>query len=185
MKLRKLLKEKKEEILDKWFELLAKTYPQETAELMMRKRKSLFSTPLQRFESPAEYLFTTGLGKILDEITKEKIDWKEVDKALDDILRLRSLQDFTPSQAISFVFFLKGIVKSYSENLEEYVKFEPILDTLACRAFDVYMKCREDLYERRVAEVKAFKDMAMRALERVNLAYHDLEKKYEELRKKH
>jgi len=188
MSLVNILKENKKQILDEWFELLAKTYPRETAQLMIKKRKSLFKSPLERFQSPAEYLFVTGLERIFDAIIKEEVNWEEIEGALDDILRLRSIQDFTPSRAVSFVFFLKGIIKNYAERhggIQEFLEFEMRIDALACKAFDIYMQCREDLYERRVAEVKALRDMAMKALERAGVAYYELEKQPEELRKKH
>ena len=73
---------------------------------------------------------------------------------------MRAVQDFTPSQAIVFVYLLKDILRqeaapeAKSEEVREgLAALEARLDRLALMAFDVYMECRERLHRIRVNEV--------------------------------
>ena len=45
------------------------------------------------------------------------------------------------------------------------------IDALALRAFDVYMGCREQVYELRVNEVKRMRERAFRLLEQTDRVY--------------
>ena len=83
------------------------------------------------------------------------------------IIRIRSIQDFTASQAVAFTFKLKDVIReelagkmqgrpadAQSRLREELHAFETRIDELSLLAFDVYMKCREKLYEIRTNEIK-------------------------------
>jgi hypothetical protein len=88
------------------------------------------------------------------------------------MIRIRAVQDFLPSKAIGFVFLLKRVIQ---EELgrevrerglgEELLDFERQIDDLALLAFDVYMQCREKIFEVRIREVKAEKEAAFKLLE--------------------
>jgi len=97
---------------------------------------------------------------------------------LDNIIRIKAIQDFTPSQAISFIFDLKKIVREEfkSDNSgfedrisEELSKLDSRIDNLALEAFDIYMKCREKIYDLRAKE---FQDKTFRLLQMANLIYN-------------
>ncbi len=47
----------------------------------------------------------------------------------------------------------------------EWLNFESKIDELASVAFDIYMKCREKIYELRLSEAKAEGERAFRLLE--------------------
>ena len=51
------------------------------------------------------------------------------------------------------------------------MKFESRIDKLAFLAFDIYMKCREKVYEIRVNEIKSERENAIKLLERASLMY--------------
>jgi hypothetical protein len=100
------------------------------------------------------------------------MDAEKVCSALEEIVKIRSIQDFTPAQALSFVFSLKQVIREElkgeldAARLAELVQFEAQIDQLALFAFDVYVKCRERLYEIRVSEVKRSVSGLMRRLNR-------------------
>jgi hypothetical protein len=48
------------------------------------------------------------------------------------------------------------------------LKLESRIDELALLAFEIYMQCREKIYECRVNEVKGQREIAMKLLERTN-----------------
>ena len=93
---------------------------------------------------------------------------------LDRIIRIRAVQEFSPAQAISFVFCVKQIVRDELQRhlneiqipASEIVAFESKVDELALLAFNIYTQCRERLYEVRLNE---FKNRTFRLLQRANL----------------
>ena len=78
------------------------------------------------------------------------------------------MQDFKPSQAVSFVMELKGLVRgALGEGHSAVLKdFDSRMDRMTLLAFDIYAKCRQRLFEIRVNEVK---NQVGRLLERANL----------------
>jgi hypothetical protein len=89
------------------------------------------------------------------------MDPEAVTSHLDAIIRIRAVQNFTPSQAIAFVLSLKKVLR---ENLtkelrdsriaSELVTFETKIDRLCLMAFDIYMQCREKIFQIRANETR-------------------------------
>ena len=153
MQLPTLLSQKKAAILGRWLTTIYESYPPETA-IFLRKEKN-------RFDNPMGYRISEGLaglyGALLQEMERDQIlTW------LDEIIRIRALQDFAPSQALAFIFLLKNVIRHelaeeiQKENLAaEILELESRIDGLALLGFDVYTKRREKLQEIRTGEVKA------------------------------
>ncbi|MDD5205149.1 MAG: hypothetical protein PHS17_06990, partial [Desulfobacterales bacterium] len=66
-----------------------------------------------------------------------------------------------PSEAVGFLFSLKAIIRSELESeirkndlSEELTRLEDRVDDLVLLAFDIYMKCKEKVFEIRVNEAK-------------------------------
>ncbi len=159
----KILSENKTEILKKWFDLVLDSYPADTSNFL-RKQKNPFSNPVGQ-------TIYQGLEKILDELILGS-DFEGVASFLDNIVRIRAVQDFTPSQAVSFVFSLKGVIREEvgkarqeGPSYEELLALESRIDSLALSAFDIFMKCREKLYDIKANELR---NMTFRLLQRVN-----------------
>jgi hypothetical protein len=152
LRLEEILREKKSDIRDRWVRLILETYPSD-AKRFLAKQKDPFANPVG----------TTISGEI-EHIYEELLDGLDPDRIapyLDGIIRIRAVQDFTPSQAMAFVFLLKKVIRSELENeiregllSDELLEFEARIDRLALLAFDIYMKCREKLYEIRANEAK-------------------------------
>ncbi|MCL0091586.1 RsbRD N-terminal domain-containing protein, partial [Dehalococcoidales bacterium] len=117
-----------------------------------------------RFANPVGYT----ISKEIEVLYEELIDGMNFDKlstSLDNIIKIRAVQDFSPSQAIAFIFLLKKAVKE--ELADEiggnwWLKFESRIDKLALLAFDIYMKCREKIYQIKVNKVKAETERALK-----------------------
>ncbi len=125
-----------------------------------------------QFANPVGYTISEGTEAILDTIIKGS----RSDKAstfLDSILKIRAVQDFSPSHALGFIFTLKKLIReALKDELRENSVYNELfilesrIDDLALDSFESYMQHREKIYE---LKVKEFKSMAFRLLERANL----------------
>ena len=165
--LRDLLSRKRSRIVEKWFELILDTYPEDTSKFLRREKDP--------FANPVRNTILQGIKGLYDEILEEDETPEALNAFLDKVIRIRSVQDFSPSQALAFVFSLKSVVREVlGKEIRDHQLHEPLLhldsriDGLALRAFDVYMGCREEVYELRVGEVKRQREAAFRMLERSN-----------------
>jgi len=92
---------------------------------------------------------------------------------LDPIIRIRAIQDLTPSQATAFILLLKNVLRDHlSEELKdaatviELLAFESKIDLLSLIAFDIYMTCKEKIYQIAANETR---NQTLRAFERAGL----------------
>lgn len=151
--LESLLSQKKSAIVKKWFDAILETYPAETAKFL-RSQKNQFANPVGSTVSHE-------MENIFQELLQAQgIDPEKVSPFLDRIVRIRAIQDFSPSQAVAFVFFLKKVIREVlafdiqkNQLSEELLALETRIDDLALISFDIYMKCREKLYELRANDV--------------------------------
>ena len=178
MKLRDALSRKRSSIVEKWFDVILETYPKDTSKFL-KKGKDPFANPVR-------HTILQGVEGVYDELLKEGESPEALNDFLDKVIRIRAVQDFSPSQALAFVFSLKGVIREVlGKEIRENQLHDPLLlletriDALALRAFDVYMGCREEIYELRVNEVKRMREQALRLLERTDLVYRKREKNEE------
>jgi len=81
-------------------------------------------------------------------------------------VRIRAVQEFSPSAAVGFVYALRGILReelaSAGLDAAGHAAVESGVDRLALAAFDAYMKCREKIFEIRVREIRESQLLAAR-----------------------
>lgn len=160
-----LFQEKKSAILERWRELILNTYPRDAA-AFMRREKDRFANPVgQTLIRETERLLTALLSG-------ERSDSDQVCRCLDEIIRIRAVQDFSASQAVAFIFSLKDIVREQFVGEEpdpaHLLDFDRRVDRLGLAAFDVYTRNREKIYEIKVNEIK---NRSIKLLERANLMF--------------
>ena len=167
MVLEHLLPQKRAAILERWFQLILETYPADTSRFLKQQK--------DRFINPVGYTISQEIEALYDELLQE-MNSDKLAACLDNIIRIRAVQDFPPSQTIAFIFLLKKAIREelaseIAENrvLEELLKFESKIDKLVLLALDIYMKCREKVYEIRVNEAKAERERVLKLLDRTNL----------------
>lgn len=168
MNLKGLLTERKQAIVKRWFDAVSATYPGETA-------KHLQNTKAQ-FTNPVGYTLNEGMAALYDGLLKGVMP-SETATFLDGIVRVRAVQDFTPSQAVSFVFLLKTAIR---EELAKELRERPFqdelggidsaIDDLALYAFDLYVACREKIYDIKAREAQ---NATFRLLQRAKLIVGD------------
>jgi len=166
IKLKSLLEEKKSTILTSWFDAIMETYPTDNT--------GFFKKKVDQFANPVGHAFSQGIESILEALLNGK-DLAEGLPFLDDMIKVRAVQDFTPSKAVSFVFKLKTVIRKAlkeeikQDHLEDAVlNFESQIDELALLAFNIYVTCREQLNQLKTDELKR---MTFTLLKKANLMY--------------
>jgi hypothetical protein len=154
------LTRKKAAILKRWLNVLFESYPPETA-VFLKKEKD-------HFDNPVGSRISQGLEGLYDAFIQE-MDKDKALNFLDEIIRIRALQDFSPSQALAFIFLLKHVIREEladpirAEKLgAEMLELESRIDGLGLLAFDVYSKRREKIYEIRANEMKGRVSLLLR-----------------------
>lgn len=167
MVLEHLLSQKRAAILGRWFQLILETYPADTSRFLKKEK--------DRFINPVGYTISQEIEALYDELLQE-MNSDKLAACLDNIIRIRAVQDFSPSQTVAFIFLLKKAIREeltseIKENrvFEELLEFEARIDKLVLLAFDIYMKCREKVFEIRLNETKAERERVLKLLERTNL----------------
>ncbi len=162
--LEKLLLDKRSTIIRKWREVTIGVYPKDTQRFLKKEK--------DRFSNPVGQTIATDLERLYDELTGGN-NLEKIGSSLDNIIRIRAVQDLIPSRAVEFVFQLKDLVRDAlgdsrrdSGVEKEMDTFEQKIDQAALMAFDIYARCREKIYEIRVQETR---NQVGRLLERANL----------------
>lgn len=164
MRLNDLLAQRKASIVKKWFAMVIETYPADTAQFL-KSQQDPFANPVGR-------TIVRSLEAVFDELLGG-MDCETLASFLDPIIRIRAVQNFSPSQAIGFIFFLKNAVRENltSEIAENKIAAElPVLesriDELCLFAFNLYMRCREKIYDLKANELR---NRTLKAFERAGL----------------
>jgi hypothetical protein len=165
MKLESVLAKKRTAIVKKWFDLVVDTYPADTSRFLKSQKDP--------FANPVGNATREGLAALLDELGRGRLDPTAAAGHLDPIIRIRAVQRFTPGQATGFVFSLKQFVRDHlaeagadRELAGELAAFDARVDQLCLIAFDIYMKCREKIYQLQATEQK---DRYFKAFKRAGL----------------
>jgi len=165
MVLENLLLQNKTAILKRWFDLILETYPADTVTLMRKEQN--------QFRNPVGATISREIETLFKQLC-EGVQNGECRTSLDAILKIRSVQDFSPSEAVGFIFQLKKAIEETlkseicrEQNIEAWRAFQSRIDALALQAFDIYMDCREKICEIRVHQARAEKEMAFRMMERM------------------
>ena len=142
--------EYQDEILKRWIDSVVDGYPEETAKFLRSKTDP--------FANPVGAGLREGLAELLDGVFRG-VEPKELSKALDRVVRVRAVQEFAPSAALSFVFDLKDLVRetvgtTNDEGEEAIATINNRIERLGLIAFDVYMECREQMWAIRAREIR-------------------------------
>lgn len=147
-----LMRQRRNAILERWLEGALASYASDASKFFSREKDP--------FANPVGAGFRESAAAILDNLLEE-FDAERVCAHLEGIIKIRAIQDFSPSRAVSFVFLLKDAVRRELRDadldrraLDELASVDAAIDQTALFAFDIYVKCREQVYELRVDEVK-------------------------------
>lgn len=151
MELQKFLADNHHAICAQWSEAIIKTYPEEGAKF--------FSGSSNQFANPVGHTFRNNVERIY-KILLSDADVAECSTDLDGILRIRAVQGFAPSVALSFLPALKEIVRRQLEKAGPVEQADAKLhdwntrvDRLTMLGFDLYMNCRELLWKQKANQL--------------------------------
>jgi hypothetical protein len=163
MRLAELLVQQKKAILERCVSLTLQTYPHEITGFLSNEKDP--------FVNPIGHTLSRELEKIFDGLVSGA-DLEELEAPLDAIARIQAVQEFPPSEAVSFVFLLKQVVREELQHGGQGPELNAELDRLASRfdalvlkAFDVYVACRESIMDIRIREARKEYDRLLRLLQ--------------------
>ena len=146
------------EIVKRWFDVIVDRYPAETAKFLRDQ-----SDP---FANPVGASLREELSPILD-VLLDGEDPAAAEPSLDRVIRVRALQDMSPAAAVSFVLVLKEVFPEVVGSSTQIVgaEFDRRVDDLLLVAFNVFSRCREQVYDIRVKEIR---NRSLKVMERLN-----------------
>jgi hypothetical protein len=161
----------KSAIVSQWFEAVVQSYPADTAEFLQGQTDA--------FANPVGSITRENLQGLVEHLS-ETPDVTAAGRHLDPILRVRAVQNFTPSQATAFVFELKPVLRRILKKdldkprlAEDLARLEDGIDRLGLMAFDIYVACKEQVYRLKANETR---NRVFRAFEKAGLVSGDPEK---------
>lgn len=161
--LAELIGQRRAAVADRWRERIVASYPEQTGRFLERVS--------DRFDNP--------VGHVLRKVTAATVSGladgrapEELGPVLDDLVRIRAVQDLCPSRSVSFVLELKPAVREVlGDSLEpaaarvELGAIEAWVDRLLLVAFDLHARCRDQIFSIRVNEIR---NRSMKVMERLN-----------------
>lgn len=151
MELNDALANKRKEILALWVERTLDSYVS----------PGFFKRSKDAFANPVGVSIAHGLASLFD-LLQANADPMAFREPLDTVVRIRAVQEFTPSQALAPFLELKWVVRQIFSSNKETRPLMSLLGDLDCAidrmtltAFDIYSACREQLYQNRVRELKS------------------------------
>ena len=144
----------KEAMSKRWVDVVHGTYPFETV--------GFLRTSKDRFANPVGFRTEEAAKAIMEALFSETPDESAIKAAVDEIIRVRAIQDFPPETAVGVFFAMKDIVRSVvaasedssAELMPALWALESRIDAVALLAFGAYARNRETLHRLRVEETK-------------------------------
>ena len=99
--LQQLFESKKASILHEWFNATVNQYPPKTAKFLQNET--------DQFANPMGRIYQNELNHILEGIINQK-DVSSLSINLENIIKIKAVQEFSPSESLSFLFSLRNIL---------------------------------------------------------------------------
>lgn len=152
MELRRLLNKNKSVILKKWLAAIYDTYPADTANFIKGEG--------DMFSNPVGHTITVNAEHILEGLIGGE-DTSVLSDHLEQIIRIRAVQDFTPIQATSFIKSLETVIFSQLKPeihrhslLDEWEELQARIDNLTLLACGIHVKMKERIQHIRMKEIE-------------------------------
>ncbi len=144
----------KEAMIKRWTDIVHGTYPFQTV--------GFLRTGTDRFTNPVGFRTSDAAKALMETIFAEQPDEEAVKKAVEEIIRVRAIQDFPPETAVGVFFAMKEVIREVVRNsgeasdalLPALWEMESRIDAVVLLAFGAYARDREALHRLRVEESK-------------------------------
>jgi hypothetical protein len=153
---------KRKAILERWRAGVIAGYAPDTARFLESGNDA--------FANPVGAVIARTLGPIVDWLVGAAGE-DAMQHALEELMRVRSVQASSASQAVAFVFILRGTVEEILADDMETALLSAArsrIDELALRAFDCYADCRDRINTIKMREVQAEKERMGRVIRAMN-----------------
>jgi len=165
-----LITKQRSAVIAKWFDSAIHAYAADAA-AFIQSQKDPFANPVgSQTRNSIENLFDQLVGGM---------DASAIHASLDPVMRIRAVQNLSPAQATAFIFALKKILQEMfdkqlqdADGIRSFWEVESRIDRIGLTAFDVYMACREKIYELKANETR---NRTFKAFERAGLIKKDPE----------
>lgn len=163
-----LITKQRSAIISRWFDSAIHAYAPDTA-AFIKSQKDQFANPVGSHT-------LKGVEGLFDQLVGG-MDAGAIATHLDPIMRIRAVQNLTPARAAAFIFSLKSIlIEMFGKNLQDagttrqFLEIEARIDQMGLAAFDIYIACREKIYELKANETR---NRTFKAFERAGLISKD------------
>ncbi len=156
MQLSQLIQDNKAAVVEKWLDQLLSSFPPETQKIWKKNK--------DRFTNPVCCTFQDSMEAMVDGL----VTWNDAEalaKALNEVIKIRAVQDVAPGKSLAFIFGLKKVLREMfggKADAGELGVYDTRLDNLALMAFDIYTRNREQVFCMRIDEFKHAHHMAFR-----------------------
>lgn len=154
MTFRELLVHNKNSICARWMDVVIQTYPPETGKFLRSAK--------DEFANPVGSTLRQGLEALFGQLVQGKTPDQKAAEFLERIIQVRAIQDFTPAQALGFVFEIKPIIReAVGDEIDKHslhtdmARLEAAVDMMMLMAVETYVSCREKVYKARSEEMRA------------------------------
>ncbi len=176
MSLKISLLERRAQLYKRWLDRALAAYPADAATFLQREK--------DRFANPVGQTLAEELGVLLDLLlgeggsgTSEHPSAEAYALPLAKIIKIRAIQEMRASQALAFLFELKGVIREMlqekpvsagdvSAELADLVSLEAEIDQIALLGFDLFADNLTQLSQIRIDEIKRSVSGLMRRLNR-------------------
>ena len=116
-----------------------------------------------QFANPMKHTYLGAIDKLISYLAGSE-EFKDHEVYLAEMIQVTAIQAMAPSEALAFIPKFKITARELFKDLEasEFTKLDAQLDALLLDAINVYVRCRERLYEVKLAELKRNNYMIMR-----------------------
>ncbi|MGA8183737.1 MAG: RsbRD N-terminal domain-containing protein [Terriglobia bacterium] len=138
--------ERKRAIARQWLDLTLRTYPSQSMKFLLHETDC--------FRNPVGQTHKDAIPLLVDELFGD-MDSAKVRQALEEIVRIRAVQNFSAKEAVGFVFLLKEIFqRELPDDGPIRLELDRRIDGMALAAFDLYSQCREQISAIQVSEAR-------------------------------
>jgi len=161
--LREFMSRNKEALVENWRQRIVGAYHADSHEFLLGE--------MDRFQNPVGHVIREETAVLFQQLI-DGIDDAAAASSLEKLIRIRAVQDMAPSEATSFVFMLKPLIREVTDTDEEAQAFsgewhdiDAAIDRMALMAFDQYTICRELISQIKVNDARR---QTAKLIERLN-----------------
>lgn len=149
----RFLNDERDALVESWRRRTLEAFPAESRRFMQGE-----SNP---FANPIGATLGKALAALYDLLRAETLDEAAATEAVDAIVSVHAIQEFSPGRGVEFPFALKAAARARLAELKatdgavaDLLAFESRIDRVGLLAFEAYLRRREKLYELRANDLK-------------------------------